>query len=276
MQEELQKPSPTSTPSSSTSSSTYSFQVIGAIIIFIIGLIIARWISNITLRICERNEIDVTLRLFISNCVRLLFIAMIVVICLGKFGISVAPFVAAIGAISLSAGLALQGVFSNYGAGFTIVLTRPFVVGNTITINEITGVVEEIKLAYTLLSTEDGEIITIPNKHIVGEVITNSFGNKVVEASIGISYSADANHAIEVVRNTLAGFNDDNRRTRSTGGYRRFWRFIRGYRLPLLGANAKRYFEVQYQVNLALYNAFKEEGIEIPFPQREVTLKNSA
>ncbi|WP_370278195.1 mechanosensitive ion channel family protein [Pontibacterium sp.] len=253
----------------------YSFQVIGAIIIFIIGLIIARWISNITLRICERNEIDVTLRLFISNCVRLLFIAMIVVICLGKFGISVAPFVAAIGAISLSAGLALQGVFSNYGAGFTIVLTRPFVVGNTITINEITGVVEEIKLAYTLLSTEDGEIITIPNKHIVGEVITNSFGNKVVEASIGISYSADANHAIEVVRNTLAGFNEITAEPAPQVGIEGFGdsSVDIGYRYWV---PTQRYFEVQYQVNLALYNVFKEEGIEIPFPQREVTLKNSA
>lgn len=253
----------------------YSFQVIGAIIIFIIGLIIARWISNITLRICERNEIDVTLRLFISNCVRLLFIAMIVVICLGKFGISVAPFVAAIGAISLSAGLALQGVFSNYGAGFTIVLTRPFVVGNTITINEITGVVEEIKLAYTLLSTEDGEIITIPNKHIVGEVITNSFGNKVVEASIGISYSADANHAIEVVTKTLAGFDEVTSEPAPQVGIESFGdsSVDIGYRYWV---PTQRYFEVQYQVNLSLYNAFKEEGIEIPFPQREVTLKNSA
>ncbi|MDI3325319.1 mechanosensitive ion channel family protein [Pontibacterium granulatum] len=253
----------------------YSFQVIGAIIIFIIGLIVARWISNITLRICERNEIDITLRLFISNCVRLLFIAMIAVICLGKFGISVAPFVAAIGAISLSAGLALQGVFSNYGAGFTIVLTRPFVVGNTITINDITGIVEEIKLAYTQLSTEDGEIITIPNKHIVGEVITNSFGNKVVEASIGISYSADANHAIKVVRSTLEGFNEVTSEPAPQVGIEGFGdsSVDIGYRYWV---PTQRYFEVQYQVNLALYNAFKEEGIEIPFPQREVMLKNSA
>ena len=151
----------------------YSFQVIGAIIIFIIGLIVARWVGRLTLRICERNQVDITLSTFISSTVRLLVIAMVAVICLGKFGISVAPFIAAIGAVSLSIGLALQGVFSNYGAGFTIILTRPFVVGNTIRCNDISGVVEEIRLAYTLLSTEDGELITIPNKHIVGEVLVN-------------------------------------------------------------------------------------------------------
>ncbi|MBY4676320.1 mechanosensitive ion channel family protein [Marinobacterium arenosum] len=252
----------------------YSFQVIGAIIIFLLGLIVARWMNNLTLRICQRNQIDITLSMFIANCVRLLVIAMVLVICLGKFGISIAPFVAAIGAVSLSVGLALQGVFSNYGAGFTIVLTRPFVIGNTISINGLTGVVDEIRLAYTVLSSEDGERITIPNKHIVGEVITNSFQYKVVEASIGISYSADPQLAIELVRQVLAntpevaseplpqigieGFGDSSVNI----GYR-YW-------LP-----TQRYFELQYQVNGAVYQAFRGQGVEIPFPQREVTLKQA-
>ncbi|MFC6673608.1 mechanosensitive ion channel family protein [Marinobacterium aestuariivivens] len=87
----------------------YSFQVIGAIIILIAGLLVARWAGNLTLRLCERHGVDITLRLFIASTVRLLVIAMFIVISLGKFGISVAPFVAAIGAVSLSIGLALQG-----------------------------------------------------------------------------------------------------------------------------------------------------------------------
>lgn len=253
----------------------YSFQVIGAIIIFLIGLIVARSIGKFALKLCEKNSVDVTLSLFIASTVKLLIIAMVLVICLGKFGISVAPFVAAIGAVSLSAGLALQGVFSNYGAGFTIILTRPFVVGNTITINDISGVVTEIKLAHTLLATEDGEIITIPNKHIVGEVITNSFANKVVEASVGISYSADPEVAIQVIKRSLAQFDELSQESPPQVGIEafadssiniayRFW-------VP-----TDRYFEVQYQVNLAVFKALQTADIEIPFPQREVTLKNAA
>ena len=84
----------------------YSFQVIGAIIILIIGMIVARWVGNIALRICQRNDVDITLSLFISSTVRLILIAMVLIICLGKFGISVAPFVAAIGAVSLGIALA--------------------------------------------------------------------------------------------------------------------------------------------------------------------------
>lgn len=253
----------------------YSFQVIGAIIIFLIGLVIARWLSKIALRICEKHTVDVTLSLFIASTVKLLVIAMIIVVCLGKFGISVAPFVAAIGAISLSAGLALQGVFSNYGAGFTIILTRPFVVGNTICINEISGIVKEIKLAYTVLSTEDGEMITIPNKHIVGEVITNSFEYKVVEASVGISYAEDPGKAIELISSCLGAFTEIPSTPSPQVGIEAFAdssvNIAYRYWVP-----TEKYFELQYQVNLAVFQSLQKADIEIPFPQREVTLKNAS
>ena len=252
----------------------YSFHVIGAIIIFLIGLLVARWVSQLALKICNKHNVDVTLALFIASTTKLLIVAMVLVICLGKFGISVAPFVAAIGAISLSAGLALQGVFSNYGAGFTIILTRPFVVGNTIDINGVSGIVTEIKLAYTVLSNEDGEMITIPNKHIVGEVIVNSFEHKIVEASVGISYHNQPEQAIEVIVSTLKGFENITSTPAPQVGIEDFAdssiNIAYRYWIP-----TDRYFEIQYQVNLAVLNALKGAKIEIPFPQREVILKQA-
>ncbi|BBB26020.1 mechanosensitive ion channel family protein [Amphritea japonica] len=250
----------------------YSFQVIGAVIILIIGLIVARWVGRLTLRLCLRHNVDVTLSNFISSTIKLLLITMVAVICLGKFGISVAPFIAAIGAISLSIGLALQGVFSNYGAGFTIIITRPFVVGNTIRCNDVCGVVEEIHLAYTQLSTEDGEVVTIPNKHIVGEVLINSFENTIVEASIGISYAADPDKAIELIKALLESNSAVVQTTAPQVGIADFGdssvNIAYRYWVP-----SKQLFEIQFQVNSAIYSAFRETGIEIPFPQREVTLK---
>lgn len=249
----------------------YSFQVIGAIIIFLLGLIVARWIAKVVLRLCQKKNVDVTLSLFISSCVKLLIIAMVMIVCLGKFGISVAPFVAAIGAISLSLGLALQGVFSNYGAGFTIIITRPFTVGNTININEISGIVKEIRLAYTILDTEDGEMITIPNKHIVGEVIINSFENKVVEASVGVSYQSEPGKAIELIRRALSRFDEIPTNPAPQIGIDQFAdssiNIAYRYWVP-----TERFFEVQYQVNLAVFKALQNGGIEIPYPQREITI----
>jgi len=252
----------------------YSFQVIGAIIIFLLGFFVARWLAKIVLRLCERKNVDVTLSQFISSCVKLLVIAMVLVVCLGKFGISVAPFVAAIGAISLSLGLALQGVFSNYGAGFTIILTRPFVVGNTININNISGIVKEIRLAHTILNTEDGEIITIPNKHIVGEVITNSFEYKVVEASVGISYGCSPEKTITIINQCLIGFEEIPTTPAPQIGIEAFAdssiNIAYRYWVP-----TERFFEVQYQVNLSVFNALQENSIEIPYPQREVRISQA-
>jgi small conductance mechanosensitive channel len=110
----------------------YSFQIVGAILIFVAGVVIASKVSNWLFKFCQSKGLDVTLSKFIANVVKLLFILMVGIIALGNLGISVTPFVAAIGALSLGAGLALQGLLSNYGAGLNIILTRPFLVGDTV------------------------------------------------------------------------------------------------------------------------------------------------
>ena len=177
----------------------YSFQVVGAIIILILGWFIARWISGFVVRFCGTKDVDVTLAKFMGSIVYILILACFIIIALGKFGISVAPFVAAIGALTLGAGLALQGPVSNYGAGFIIILTRPFVVGNTVSITGISGIVEEVKLGMTLMRTEDDELIVVPNRHLIGEVLYNSFANKIVEDTVGIAYDSDYEKAIEAL-----------------------------------------------------------------------------
>lgn len=251
---------------------TYSFQVIGAILIFIIGFMVARWASGLVNKLCIKHRVDVTLSLFIASCVKLIIIAMVLIVCLGKFGVSVAPFVAAIGALSLSIGLALQGVFSNYGAGFTIILTRPFVVGNTINVNGVSGIVKEIKLAHTILTNEDSEQITIPNKKIVGEVLINSFENKLVEGQIGIHYQSDIEQAICLIQQKIAETTNQNHiQTNPTIGIESFGdsAIVIGYRYQV---PSQQFFELQYQVNLAILSAFNQHKIDIPYPQRTVQL----
>ena len=205
----------------------------------------------------------------------MMMILVVLVVCLGKFGISVAPFVAAIGAIGLGAGLAVQGLLSNYGAGFNIILTRPFVVGNTITIAGVSGVVKEIRLAMTLLETEDGEQITIPNKFIVGEILHNSFEYKVVEAEIGISYEDDADACVQCIRDTLSGFEQVTQTPPPQVGIASF-----GDSAVNIGIRywvpTQDYFAAQYTVNGAVYSAVKQAGFTIPFPQREVRMLNGA
>jgi small conductance mechanosensitive channel len=247
----------------------YGFQVIYAIIILIIGLIVARWLSNMVVRVCEARELDITLSRFLGNVVRLTLLAFVLIIVLGKFGIAMTPFVAALGAIAFGSSLALAGLLSNYGAGLSIIITRPFVVGDTIKIQGVSGVVEEVGLAATRLSTEDGEQITIPNKHIVGEILINSFENKVIETSIGISYEDDAQKAIDTIQKALQKIREIVAEPAPQIGVEKFAdssvNIGMRYWVP-----TKQYFQILYQANLAVYNALEQAGITIPFPQRDI------
>ncbi|MFC1685279.1 mechanosensitive ion channel family protein [Pseudomonadota bacterium] len=254
---------------------SYSFQILGAIIILILGILVARKVSNLVLRLCEKKELDITLSRFIASTTKIVIVVMVAIIALGKVGISVTPFVAAIGALSLGAGLAMQGLLSNYGAGLNIILARPFVVGDTIRIQNVSGQVKEVHLAYTLLSDEDDVEITIPNKHIVGEIISNSHTETLAEETVGISYDSDPEQAITVILQALEGVEN-----------------ISVTRIPLVGiedfadssinigirfwAPTAHYFESRYRANAAIYAALKAANITIPFPQREVRILDTA
>lgn len=182
----------------------YSFQLLGAVLVLILGFVVGGWVSRALLRIQEKREVDVTLRLLIASTVRILVVGLFLIVALSQMGISITPLIAAIGGLALGASFAIQGPVSNYGAGLVIILTRTYKVGDTITVQGCSGLVEEITLATTILRAEDGEQIVIPNKHIVGEIHHNSQSNRVVEGQVGIAYGTDPEHAIAVIRDSLA------------------------------------------------------------------------
>jgi len=254
---------------------TYSFQILGAVIILLLGLWVAAKVSNWSLALLQRHNLDITLSRFIAGFVKILIIAMVAVVVLGKLGVSVTPLIAMIGAVGLGAGLAIQGLLSNYSAGLTIVLTRPYVVGDTISVQGVSGQVKEVHLSHTLLTNEEGVEILIPNRHVVGEIIHNSHAHTLAEVCIEIAYSADPEHACTVLKSVLATFGDEICRDPAPQvGIQAFGEsgISLGVRVRI---PTERYYDLLYRANLAMFNALKAEGIEIPFPQREVRLLDS-
>lgn len=249
----------------------YSFQIIGALIIITIGWFLSKYVFNVLIKFFEQHDFDPTLGKFAANGVRILIFGAMLVVAIGKLGISIAPFIAAVGAVFLTAGLAIQGSVANYAAGISLVITRPFKISDTILINKVYGEVEEIRLAYTTLRTEDEELITVPNKNMIGEVIVNSFKFRVVESSVGISYDADAEKAIELIREVIEGFDSVSTDTKAIIGIEKF-----GDSAVEIGMRywvpARNYFKIQYEINLAIYKALKNANITIPCPQREVRM----
>ncbi|MBV1876601.1 MAG: mechanosensitive ion channel [Pseudomonadales bacterium] len=249
---------------------TYSFQLMGALIILLLGLLISNRLARLVLTVCEKNNLDITLSKFLASCTKIIIIAIVAIICLGKIGISVTPLVAALGAASLGAGLAMQGLLSNYAAGLNIILTRPFVVGDTIHVQGVTGIVDEVRLAYTILTDEDEVCISIPNRHIAGEIIHNSKAFRVVETTMGIAYDSE----LSVVRDLL------NKELTKMG--------VTENRQPVIGIDTfgdsginiairfwvptEKFHRLRMHTNEQLFNALKGAGIQMPYPQTEITI----
>ena len=249
----------------------YSFQVAGAIIVLVVGWIVARTIASFVLRFLEKKKLDITLSKFIASTVKMIIIVFAIIVALGKFGITVAPFIAALAAIAFGASFAIQGPLANYGAGLVIILTRPFIVGNTIIVAGVSGVVEEIKLGATILTDEDGVTITIPNKHVVGEILHNSEEWRIIEEVVGISYESDPEEAIRITTQTLGGIEKVSQDPPPQVGIQKFGDSSIDVGLRYW-VPSKRYFLTLYEVNLAVYKNLKEGGVEIPFPQRDVRI----
>lgn len=249
----------------------YSFEVIGAFVVLFLGWKASQWAARVLLRFLEAKRVDPILARFSAGAVKGSILGFAILVALGKFGITIAPIVAGLSALAFGSSFAIQGPLSNFGAGLSILMGRPFVVGNTITVAGASGVVEEVKLAYTTLSTEDGEKITIPNKHIVGEVLRNSFEYRVVESVIGISYADDPARAVDVIKTAVQRIPEIAKTPAPLIGIHAF-----GDSSINLGVRywvpTRQYFQVSYAANLAVFNALKAANITIPFPQREVRM----
>ncbi len=247
----------------------YSFQVLGAVVILVLGFLAARWVSNIVLALCQKNKFDVTLSKFIASTVRMFVLVFATIIAMGNFGITITPFIAALGAIAFGATYALQGPLSNYCAGLSIILSRPFTVGDTITVAGQSGIVKDVKLPTTILTDEDGTTITIPNKDIVGEIIRNSKMYKAADAVVGISYDTDPENAIRVVTQCLNSVPLVSKNPGPQIGIKEFGAssINIGYKYWI---PTEKYLQVSYAVNMAVYKEFKKANIAMPYPQMDV------
>jgi small conductance mechanosensitive channel len=185
----------------------WGLQIIGAIVVLLIGRIVAGWARRLTRKALERAEVDPTLVPFIAKLVYYLLLAFVVIAVLGVFGVQTASLVAVLGAAGLAVGLALQGTLSNFAAGVMLLFFRPFKVGDFIDAGGTTGSVEEIGVFATTLKSPDNVKIVVPNSQVYGQTIKNfnGFDTRRIDLVIGISYDDDISKAVETIRSIVGG-----------------------------------------------------------------------
>lgn len=253
----------------------YGFQVLGAVVILAIGWLVARWIGGLVQRWLGEQDLEPPIRTLIVRVVKLLVLALAVVLALDKFGVQIAPLIAGIGVAGIGIGLALQGVLGNLMAGLTIIFTKPYRIGEYIDIAGVYGQVTVIELFTTTLTHADRSRVIIPNRKIVGEILHNYGTIRQLDLNVDVAYSTDLAQALAMVREIL----DRNPRVLKDPA-------------PLVGINALEnssiniaakpwvnvpdFTEAQLELYKEIVERFRSNGIEIPFPQREVRLLTQA
>ena len=250
---------------------TYSVKIIAALLILVIGKWLARKITNMIMKLMEKNKVDITLVRFLDSIMYYTFMVMVVIAAAGQLGVNTTSFLTIVGAAGLAIGLALKDSLSNFASGVMLVLFRPYRVNDYVDIGGVAGTVVSVSLFTTELNTPDNQKVIVPNAGITSNVITNVTANPTrrVDLVIGIGYGDDIKKAKEVIQGVLA----EETRILSTP-------------VPLIAVseladssvnfvvrpwvNTGDYWGVYFALNENIKLAFDANGISIPFPQQDV------
>ena len=251
----------------------YGIKIIAAIVIFVVGRWVARALRNATKKMMAKGNVDETLISFVGNLTYIALLAFVIIAALNQLGIQTTSFIAVIGAAGLAIGLALQGSLANFAAGVLMIIFRPFKAGDYIEGAGVAGTVEEIQIFATQLKTPDNKTIIVPNAKMMGDNITNysAKDTRRMDMVIGVGYGDDLKKVREILEDILA--KDD--------------RFLEDPAPTIgvleLGDNSvnfavrpwvkkEDYWGAYFDVTETVKRRFDEEGISIPYPQRDVHL----
>lgn len=250
----------------------------GLVVAFLVLLILARFVTALVRRALSRvQSLSMLLRSFLAKAA---FVATLVVgllVVLSMMGVHMGPAFAVLGGASFIIAFAMQSTLSNFAAGLMIMIYKPFDVGNYVTVGGESGTVKEVSLVSTTLATPDNQVITVPNSGVWGSVITNVTVNDTrrVDLVFGIAYDDDAGKAVKVMEEVVKAHPlvlEDPAPV------------IRMHELADSSVNfvcrpwtkTSDYWNVYWDLTQQVKQRFDEEGISIPFPQRDVHLYSHA
>ena len=244
-----------------------------AIVIFVVGRMIARAIANGIRKLMQAQEVDKILETFVSNLAYWSMMIFVIIAAITQLGIATTSLIAIMGAAGLAIGLALQGSLANFAAGVLIVMFRPYRVGDFVEAAGIAGVVVQVQILTTVLKTGDNKQIVVPNAQIMGSIITNYSANDTrrVDMVVGVSYEDD----IDKVRATINELIAADDRVLSEPEC-----LIAVAELADSSVNfnvrpwvkSADYWGVKFDLTEAIKKRFDKEGISFPFPQQDIHL----
>jgi small conductance mechanosensitive channel len=252
-----------------------AFQVgpalIKALLLFIIGRFVIRLLMKLLKKVLLKYEVDPSLSTFFKSFSSALLWILLIISIATTLGMEMTSFIAILGAAGLAVGLALQGSLSNFAGGVLILVFKPFKVGDTVEAQGTIGAVESIDILYTKVRNFDNKVVTIPNGALANNSITNYSlkPTRRVEMKVGVAYGTDLKKTRLVILDLL---HKDERIHEDPAPVVYFGNFgdssldltIRCW------VDAADLWPVYWEKMEAIKDAFEENDIEIPFPQRVV------
>ncbi|MGO8756039.1 MAG: mechanosensitive ion channel family protein [Gallionellaceae bacterium] len=246
-----------------------------AVIILIAGYVVGGWAARVLERLFVRLKLELPVRSLLVRIAQVMVLGLFAIMALQNLGVELLPLIAGLGVAGAGIALAMQGILGNLAAGLTIIFTRPFHVGDYISIAKEEGEVLDISLFSTTLGHSDLSKVVIPNRKIVGEILHNYGRIRQLDIAISVSYETDINLALrlidEILRSSSLVLQDpapgvavarltDACVTLSVNPW----------------VNVPDYYSAQSEVNKTILETFRKRGIVIPLPQREVRMLGSA
>lgn len=249
-------------------------KILEALIIFVIGKKLIRFALKLLDGAAARAGLDVGLARFLSTVARIALYILLAFVIIGELGFNTASIIAVLGSAALAVGLSLQGSLANFAGSVLILVTRPFKVGDYIICSGGEGTVKDIGLVFTELTTGDNRRITIPNGSLANGPITNitAHSTRRVDLTVGISYSADLKKAKEVITETI----QKNSYILKDQPIAVFVNSLGESDVVLAcggWVNTPDYLAAKRALTEEIKLAFDEAGVEIPFPQVDVHMK---
>ncbi len=245
-----------------------------AVAIYMIGRWIVRRIVQLLDVAFERRKVDISLRMFVRNAVKVVFMLLLILIVVQTLGVNVTSVIALFSAATLAIGMALSGTAQNFAGGVMILVMKPYRVGDFISAQGQSGTVREIKLFSTVITTGDNQTIYIPNNAIATAIIDNysTADLRRVDWTIGISYGDDVNAARKALLEILASDTRILAQPAPVVWVAELADSAVNLTVRAWTRNAD-YWDVFFQNNERFYKRLPEHGINFPFPQVDLHLK---
>lgn len=247
------------------------------ILILWIGFKLIKLLKKTITKLLDRRNVEASLKTFLTSFTDVILKILIVIMAMDVIGIKATSFIAILGAMGLAIGMALQGTLQNFAGGVIILLLKPFKVGDYVECGSYKGYVREMRIFHTLIQPFNGRIIIVPNSELATKSLINHTHEPIIRLDVvaSVAYGTDLGKAKEILQSVIDA---DSRILKEPKAPKVIVTELANSSVDFtlwLWTKTEDYWGVWENIRENIYNAFNEGGIEIPFPQMDVHVKNN-